>query len=289
MSQEGLETGQVGQCLCGAVRFTVASEMSIPNACHCIMCRRWHGAWGVYSSAELAEIALTGTEHIAWYRSSADIERGFCRHCGSKLFWRGMDDADLDIAVGAFEIPTGLKIGKHIWVAFKGDYYDIEDDLPQYAHSSENAEPIKPAPPLPDLPAKPTLHNGQCLCGAIHLTITGPMRDISVCHCGQCRRWHGHAPGYSKARWADIAITGREHLRWFQSSPEARRGFCDACGSSLFWEVTGGDAVAVAAGILDSPTGLRERHHIFVAHKGDCYDIVDNLPQYPASGAALPF
>jgi hypothetical protein len=175
-------------------------------------------------------------------------------------------------------------------VAFKGDYDDIADDLPQYAVSSANAAPTPPAPLEPEPATRPATHTGHCLCGAIHLTVTGPMRDISMCHCGQCRRWHGHVPAYSKAKWADIEMTGREHLHWYVSSPKARRGFCGQCGTSLFWERIGSDAVSIPAGLLEAPTGLRLRHHIFVADKGDCYDIRDGLPQYPASGGnALPF
>ena len=279
-----------GQCLCGAVSFEMSGELSAPTACHCAMCRRWHGALGVYTSAPAANIRLSGAEHVKWYRSGPESERGFCRDCGSKLFWRKVGGSDLDIAPGSLSAPTGLKIDRHIWVAFKGDYYDIADALPQYAVSSANAAPIPPAPPGPDAPARPATHKGQCLCGAIHLTVTGPMRDISVCHCGQCRRWHGHAPAYSKAKWADIELSGSEHLRWHVSSPQARRGFCGECGTSLFWEMIGRDAASIPAGVLDAPTGLRLRHHIFVADKGDYYDITDGLPQFPASGGnSLPF
>lgn len=286
MSQESCR----GRCLCGSVTFAASGAMMAPNACHCAMCRRWHGSLGVYTSAPGERIELSGAGHVAWYQSSPGTERGFCRLCGSKLFWRKSDGSDLDLVMGCLEAPTGLKIAKHIWVAFKGDYYDISDGLPQFAHSSENAQPMEPAPRLPEPVAQQVAHTGQCLCGTIHLTINGPMRDISVCHCGQCRRWHGHPPDYSKAKWADIRLTGREHLRWFASSPEARRGFCGQCGSSLFWEMTGNDAVSIAAGMLDAPTGLRERHHIFVADKGDCYEIPGALPQFAASGGnALPF
>lgn len=279
-----------GRCLCGAVTFTGSGELRSPTACHCAMCRRWHGALGVYTTAPVETVELAGGQQVQWYRSGADSERGFCRQCGSKLFWRQVGGTHLDIAMGAFEGPTGLTISKHIWVAFKGDYYDISDGLPQFSHSSAHAEPVPPAAPLLDVASRPATHTGRCLCSAIKLTITGPMRDISVCHCGRCRRWHGHAPGYSKAKWADIRMNGREHLRWFASSPEARRGFCAHCGSSLFWELTGNDAVSISAGILDAPTGLRERRHIFVADKGDCYDIVGTLPAFPASGGdGLPF
>nr|WP_298687001.1 GFA family protein [uncultured Dongia sp.] len=283
--------GQIrGECLCGAVTFEASGELMAPAACHCAMCRRWHGSLGVYTSAPAEKVLLTGGENVQWVRSGDETERGFCRICGSKLFWRRVGGSNLDMVMGSLEAPTGLTVDKHIWVAFKGDYYDIEDGLPQYAESSANAGPIQPASPEPAADAKQTTRNGQCLCGAIHLTVTGPMRDISVCHCGQCRRWHGHAPAYSKARWTDIGLTGGEFLSWYVSSPEARRGFCNQCGSSLFWERTGSDAVSIPAGLLDAPTGLHTRHHIFVADKGDCYEIPDALPQFAGSGGnALPF
>jgi hypothetical protein len=34
--------------------------------------------------------------------------------------------------MGAFEGPTGTQLEKHIFVADKGDYYDIADGLPQH-------------------------------------------------------------------------------------------------------------------------------------------------------------
>ena len=58
-----------------------------------------------------------------------------------------------------------------------------------------------------------------------------------------------------------------------------RRGFCSTCGSFLFWEPIGRDTIAIAMGAFDRPTGTRLARHIFVADKGDYYDIADGLPQ----------
>ncbi|WP_374652754.1 GFA family protein [Dongia sp.] len=277
-----------GHCLCGAVRFEIAGELATPTACHCAMCRRVHGALGVYTSAPAGKVRIEGARHLEWYRSSETAERGFCGACGSKLFWRKVGGDDLDIAMGCLEGPTGLKVSKHIWVAFKGDYYDIADELPQYAQSSANAAPSAPAPAAAH--ANPASHHGHCQCGAVDFTVTGRMRDISQCHCGQCRRWHGHAPAYTKAKWADMVFKSGERIGWYKSSGEARRGFCRDCGSSLFWERSGADAVSIAAGALDAPMGPRQRHHIYVADKGDYYDISDRLPQFPGTGGnSLPF
>lgn len=134
---------------------------------------------------------------------------------------------------------------------------------------------------------KPLRATGRCLCGAITLEIRGPLRDVVVCHCGQCRRQHGAPPSYTAAAWSDVRMKGEEHLAWYQSSPEARRGFCSACGASLFWEPMGSGRVSIAAGCLDRPTDLRTVRHIYVADKGDFYEIKDGLEQLPHSMRAV--
>lgn len=74
--------------------------------------------------------------------------------------------------------------------------------------------------------------------------------------------------------------------KWFQSSPEARRAFCPDCGSNLFWD-GGGDRVSIMMGTLDGPTGIALEGHIFCAYKGDWFEIVDGLPQYPEDDAVM--
>ena len=76
-------------------------------------------------------------------------------------------------------------------------------------------------------------------------------------------------------------MTGAEHVTWYPSSPKVRRGFCARCGSSLFWDPPHRDWIAVAMGAFDGPTGTALNLHIFVADKGDYYEIGDGLPQNP--------
>lgn len=272
-----------GRCLCGGVRLTLKGALSTPTACHCGMCRRWHGALGVYAGISRADCRIESEDRIRCYASSPKAERGFCRDCGSKLFWRRRGGESLDIAMGVIDPPTGLAVDRHIWVAHKGDYYDIADGLPQYAESSRAG--VAPMPPAAALSAPTPLadHRGHCLCGAVDFRIAGPMRDILVCHCRQCLRWHGHVAGYSSAPWAAVTFARREGLRWYQSSAGARRGFCGDCGASLFWEPMGENRVSIAAGALEAPTGLREIQHIYVADKSDYYRIADGLPQVAGS------
>jgi hypothetical protein len=124
---------------------------------------------------------------------------------------------------------------------------------------------------------------GRCLCGAVAYEIHGPMRDVVSCHCGQCLRTHGNFASYTNVRRGDLALIETRGLKWYESSDFARRGFCGTCGASLFWEPQGKGTISVAAGTLDPPTNLKTVAHIFVADKGDYYEIADGLKTYPAS------
>jgi hypothetical protein len=124
---------------------------------------------------------------------------------------------------------------------------------------------------------------GGCLCGAVRYAVEGRLRQVVVCHCGQCRRFHGHVGAYTNVACNDLKLLEDSGLAWFRSSARARRGFCRLCGSSLFWQADAGPTVSIAAGTLDQPTGLRTVRHIFTAHKGDYYDIADGLETFPGS------
>jgi hypothetical protein len=73
---------------------------------------------------------LEGEGAVRWFKSSNHAERGFCRTCGSSLFWRPADGTRMSVAAGAIDPPTGLSIAHHIFVAEQSDYYDIRDDAP---------------------------------------------------------------------------------------------------------------------------------------------------------------
>jgi hypothetical protein len=122
---------------------------------------------------------------------------------------------------------------------------------------------------------------GGCLCGAVRYEVRGPLRDVVNCHCGQCLRSHGNVAAYTSAKRADLVLTEDRGLKWYVSSDYARRGFCGECGASLFWEPFGQDRIAIAAGGIDTPSGLTTVRHVFAAHKGDYYDITDGLEALP--------
>ena len=122
-----------GRCLCGAVSFEVAGDLSPPDACHCSQCRRTSGHYWASTNVPRSTFTLGGADNVRWYQSSAKVRRGFCATCGSALFWDPIEHPIIAVAMGAFDLPTGTQLEKHIFVADKGDYYEIADGLPQSA------------------------------------------------------------------------------------------------------------------------------------------------------------
>jgi hypothetical protein len=120
---------------------------------------------------------------------------------------------------------------------------------------------------------------GSCLCGAVRYMVRGPLRDVWACHCVFCRRLHSHYAAYAACDPADLEVESTTRLRWYRSSPTARRGFCTRCGAQMFWEPTDRNHISIAAGTLNEPTGLKLVKHICSAQKGDYYEIEDGLPQ----------
>lgn len=129
---------------------------------------------------------------------------------------------------------------------------------------------------------------GGCLCGAVRYEIRGPLRDVLLCHCQECRRWHGHVSASTAARREDLVLVSERGLRWIESphsSAQARRGFCAECGSSLFWDPPARDTVSIAAGTLDDGSGLRVIGHWYVAQAGAYYDLPDDgVPRHDRAG-----
>lgn len=125
-----------GGCLCGAVRYEVKGVLRDVINCHCTMCRRIHGSFGPHSKARKADITVTDATGLAWYKTSEVARRGFCRLCGSSLFWEPFDQDAAGIVAGSLDGATGLKTIGHIFVGEKCDFYEISDGFPRFEGSS---------------------------------------------------------------------------------------------------------------------------------------------------------
>ena len=126
-----------GGCLCGAVRYEVRGPLRDIVNCHCSMCQRQHGNFGPHSKARKENITVTKSDGLEWFKTSDIARRGFCRVCGSSLFWEPFNLDGTGIVAGSLDAPTGLKTIGHIFVGEKSDFYEIDDNLPQFEASSD--------------------------------------------------------------------------------------------------------------------------------------------------------
>lgn len=116
-------TSMEGNCLCGAVSITATSNCEV-DACHCGMCRQWGG--GPYLSIESgADTRISGADHIAEYASSEWATRGFCKTCGTHLYYRLKDSDGYALPAGLFRNQDDLKLTKQIFIDRKPPFYEF--------------------------------------------------------------------------------------------------------------------------------------------------------------------
>lgn len=139
----GSEVRASGACLCGSVCYEVRGELRDILYCHCEKCRRTHGHLSAYASSRREDLRLVEEAGLTWYRSvkdeTPDVYRGFCRVCGSSVFWDPRGQENVYISAGTLDPPTGVKAVGHVWLSQAGDYYEINDDLPKAEGSSRGA------------------------------------------------------------------------------------------------------------------------------------------------------
>ncbi len=136
MQESSSEITTQGSCLCSKVVFTIRGELRNIVNCHCSKCRKFHGNFGAYTSVHLQQLAIDETDALCWYESPQDetknVRRGFCRCCGSSLFWHPQNRSTIAVAAGALDNPVGIETIGHIWCSQMADYYQITDTLSRF-------------------------------------------------------------------------------------------------------------------------------------------------------------
>ena len=114
-----------GGCLCGAVRFETEASGEV-GVCHCGQCRRW--ASGPWLSVQCENVRFEGEENLARYASSDWAERGFCKRCGSNLFYRILKDPFCMLAAGTFDDQSRFHLTHQVFIDEKPAYYDFAQE-----------------------------------------------------------------------------------------------------------------------------------------------------------------
>lgn len=116
-------------------------------------------------------------------------------------------------------------------------------------------------------------YSGGCQCGGVRWQAEGPLRNVSDCHCEHCRRFTGHHMAATASDIANMTFIKTDSLTWYEARPDVQYGFCNVCGSSLFWRSAEEPwHLSITAGSIDQPTGLVTDVALFVAEHGDYHD-----------------
>jgi hypothetical protein len=115
--------------------------------------------------------------------------------------------------------------------------------------------------------------NGRCLCGGVRLTATAHEPKVTTCHCDMCRRW---ASGpFFEITCQSVVFEGEDNITRIRSSDWAERGFCNKCGSNLFYHIIDSTEYQIAAGLLDDQSGLQLSLQVFIDRKPAFYGLAE--------------
>ena len=113
--------------------------------------------------------------------------------------------------------------------------------------------------------------NGGCLCGAVRFSAIPENTEIDACHCGMCQRMAG-GPVLAVKCGKTLELADGAPVSFYQSSEWAERGFCQQCGSSMFWRMRDGSMSFVHAGAFDAlPSEMSLDVEIFIEDKPPYY------------------
>jgi hypothetical protein len=121
---------------------------------------------------------------------------------------------------------------------------------------------------------------GGCQCGRIRYSAEiAPGDDAYLCHCRMCQRATGGVSiafvnlKKTRVRWAT-------EPDWYRSSPIARRPYCSACGTPLWFEYPESENIDLTVGSFDDPSPFVPRHHFGAESLHEAWIDTKDLPRY---------
>ena len=119
----------VGSCLCDAVTYIAKEVDTDVHVCHCDICRRWNGGPGF--AVSVGQVSFKGEQNITRFNSSEWAERGFCKRCGTNLFYH-LKEADLYMLwMGTFNDLIPFELASEIYIDKKPALYNLTGNHPR--------------------------------------------------------------------------------------------------------------------------------------------------------------
>lgn len=117
--------------------------------------------------------------------------------------------------------------------------------------------------------------HGSCLCHSVRFTFEPKEKHFDACHCSMCRKWSGGV-NFAVVAKGQIEFEGEENISIFESSDWAERGFCQKCGSNLFYRLRDQSITVFCLGAIDNSEEFEFTGQIFIDNKPNNYDFSNN-------------
>src|SRR5699024_2870686 len=123
---------------------------------------------------------------------------------------------------------------------------------------------------------------GGCQCGAVRYAISGAPALAAICHCTMCRRAHA-APAVAWALYQHDQVSfDTRKPKAYVSSPDARRGFCETCGTQISFTASFlPGLIDISIGSLDDPEAVQPALHYWHSRHLGWAEFADDLPRHP--------
>ena len=125
-------------------------------------------------------------------------------------------------------------------------------------------------------------HSANCLCGGVKITAASVNPKFTVCHCDTCRAWGG-GPFFAVQCGTDVSIAGLEHIKEYESSDWATRGFCSECGTHLFYRLNKTGDYNMPVGLFTGLADLKMSMQYFSDQRPDYYCFSNETKQLTAA------
>ncbi len=113
------------------------------------------------------------------------------------------------------------------------------------------------------------MHKGQCQCGLVQIEVEDLPKKIGACYCAICRKINGGGPQLGVHGTSELKASGAEHIQRYASSDWAERGFCNKCGTTLFYHLTVGPQDYIYSAGLFNDYEFEITSEIFIDAKPD--------------------
>ena len=125
------------------------------------------------------------------------------------------------------------------------------------------------------------------MCGAVKFIATAEKPVVAVCHCDKCRRWSSGP--FMEVSCQEATFEGEEHISRIRSSEWAERGFCDKCGSNLFYHIVESADYQISAGLIDDQSNLEMSLQVFTDSKPSFYEFANETKMMTAAEVIAAF